>query len=110
MIRHPELMSGTGRACAVMIRGCNGRAAVKAGAEGFFAAWIPEKALGVALKIDDGAARASETAIAAVLDRLDLLGPDPKAQALLRAPVLNTRGATVGERRPASALATIRLT
>jgi len=105
MIKHPELMSGTGRACAILIRACGGRAAVKTGAEGFFGAWLPAKGLGVAIKIDDGAARASETAMAAVLDQLGLLGDDSKARAILRAPVLNTRGATVGERRPAIALA-----
>jgi L-asparaginase II len=109
MIQHPELMSGTGRACATLIRACGGRAAVKAGAEGFYAAWIPAKGLGVAIKIDDGAGRAAETAIAAVLDQLDLLAPDPKARALLCAPVLNTRGTVVGERRPAAALASIKL-
>jgi len=104
MIKYPELMSGTGRACATLIRACNGQAAVKTGAEGFFGAWIPSKGLGVAIKIDDGAGRAAETAMAAVLARLGLLGIDPKARALLRAPVLNTRGATVGERRPTAAL------
>ncbi|MEJ1970709.1 MAG: asparaginase [Rhizomicrobium sp.] len=109
MIAHPELMSGTGRACATLIRSGGSRVAVKTGAEGFFGAWVPDMALGIALKIDDGAGRASETAIAAVLDALGLLGDDPKARALLRAPVLNTRGAAVGERRPAAALARIDL-
>src|SRR3569832_1445138 len=63
MIKHPELMSGTGRACATLIRACGGRAAVKTGAEGFFGARIPAMGLGVAIKIDDGAGRASETAM-----------------------------------------------
>jgi L-asparaginase II len=107
MIKHPELMSGTGRACAALIRACGGSASVKTGAEGFFSAWIPAMGLGIAIKIDDGAGRASETAMAAVLDQLGLLGNDPKARAILRAPVLNTRGATVGERRPSAALATL---
>jgi L-asparaginase II len=107
MIQYPELMSGTGRACATLIRACGGQAAVKTGAEGFFGAWIPARGLGIAIKIDDGAGRAAETAMAAVLDRLGLLNDDPKAREILRAPVLNTRGATVGERRPAAALATI---
>jgi L-asparaginase II len=109
MLRHPELMSGTGRACATLIRASGGRAAVKTGAEGFFAGWIPGMGLGVAIKIDDGAGRAAETAMAAVLDRLGLLGDNAKARAILRAPVLNTRSAVVGERRPAAALATIKL-
>jgi L-asparaginase II len=102
MIAHPELISGTGRTCAILMRATQGRAAVKTGAEGFFAGMIPEHGLGIALKIDDGATRASETTMAAILDKLGLLNG---AQEILRAPVLNTRGAVVGERRIAEALA-----
>jgi L-asparaginase II len=109
MVKHPELMSGTGRACAILIRSSSGRAAVKTGAEGFFGGWIPEEGLGIAVKIDDGAGRAAETVIAAILDRLGLLGDDAKARAILRAPVLNTVGDIVGERRPAPALAELKL-
>ncbi|MEI9887911.1 MAG: asparaginase [Rhizomicrobium sp.] len=107
MIAHPELMSGTGRVCARLIRASGGRAAVKTGAEGFFGGWIPDLGLGIAIKIDDGAGRAAETAIAAVLERLSLLGE--AAQDILRAPILNTRGTAVGERRPAAALASLRV-
>jgi len=107
MIKHPELMSGTGRACATLSRASAGAAAVKTGAEGFFGGWIPGRGLGIAIKIDDGAGRASETVIAAVLDKLGLLGASAKG--LLRAPGLNTRGTTVGERRPASALIALRI-
>lgn len=103
MIAYPELVSGTGRTCAILMRSAQGRAAVKIGAEGFYAAMIPELGLGVALKIDDGAGRAAETAMAAILDKLGVLGNDDAASALLRAPILNTRGAVVGERRPAPA-------
>ncbi len=105
MMLHPELVSGTGRVCATLMRAARGRAAVKTGAEGFFAAMLPELRLGVALKIDDGAGRAAETAMAALLDKLGLLGADDAAQAILRAPVLNTVGTAVGERRAAAALA-----
>ena len=107
MIKHPELMSGTGRACATLIRASGGCAAVKTGAEGFFGGWIPGAGLGIAIKIDDGAGRAAETVIAAVLDRLGLLGDG--ARGILRAPVLNTRGTVVGERRPAAALQALSL-
>ncbi|MEI9994065.1 MAG: asparaginase [Rhizomicrobium sp.] len=109
MARHPELMSGTDRACAILIRSSGGRAVVKTGAEGFFGGWIPELGLGIAIKIDDGAGRGAETVIAAVLEQLGLLGDAPQARALLRAPVTNTRGAVVGERRPAAALAAMRI-
>jgi len=45
-------------------------ALVKPGAEGVFCAILPKRGLGVALKIDDGAGRASEVAMASVLERL----------------------------------------
>jgi len=104
MTAHPELVSGTGRACAILMRSAKGRAAVKTGAEGFFAGIVPELGYGIALKIDDGAGRAAETAMAAMLARLGLLGGDEPAQGILRAPVLNTVGAVVGERRAAETL------
>lgn len=105
MTAHPELVSGTGRSCAILMRSTKGRAAVKIGAEGFYAGMVPEMGLGIVLKIDDGASRAAETAMAAILDRLGLLGNDQAAQELLNAPVTNTRDATVGMRRTAPALA-----
>jgi L-asparaginase II len=102
MMAHPELVGGTGRACTVLMRAAAGRAAVKIGAEGVYAGIVPERGLGIALKIDDGAARAAETTIAAILDKLGLV--DDGAREFLHAPVINTRGAIVGERRPAPAL------
>ena len=104
MIAHPELVSGTGRACAILMRAAQGRAAVKAGAEGFYAGIVPSMGIGIAIKVDDGAARGAETVIATVLDRLGLLSNDPSARALSRGPITNTRGDVVGERRPATAL------
>jgi L-asparaginase II len=102
MIAHPELVGGTGRACTGLIRTAAGRAAVKTGAEGVYAGIVPKRGLGIALKIDDGATRAAETAIAAILDKLGVLAGG--AREFLHAPILNTRGATVGERRQAPAL------
>ncbi|HWA90686.1 MAG TPA: asparaginase [Rhizomicrobium sp.] len=105
MMAQPELVSGTGRTCAILMRSAQGRAAVKTGAEGFFAGIVPELGLGIAIKIDDGAGRAADTVMAAMLSRYGMLGSDDAAQAILRAPVANTVGAVVGERRIASALA-----
>ena len=104
MTRHPELVAGTARVCTTFMRAAAGRVAVKTGAEGYFAGIIPGRGWGIALKIDDGAGRAAETAMAALLDALDLLAGHA-AQAILRAPILNTRNAVVGERRPSEALA-----
>jgi L-asparaginase II len=104
MAAHPELVSGTGRTCAILMRGTGGRAAVKTGAEGFFAGIVPELGLGIALKIDDGAGRAADTVMAAMLAKVGVLGGDDAAQKILRAPITNTVGAVVGERRVAEVL------
>ncbi|MBS0272825.1 MAG: hypothetical protein JSR55_00150, partial [Proteobacteria bacterium] len=40
-----------------------------------------------------------------ILDKLGLLSEDKDAHEIIRAPILNTRGKIVGERRPAPALA-----
>jgi L-asparaginase II len=104
MTAHPEFVSGTGRVCAILMRAGRGRFAVKTGAEGVYAGIVPERGLGIALKIDDGASRASQTAIAALLEKMGLIHGDDAAHALAHAPVTNTRDMVVGERRPAAAL------
>ncbi len=107
MSTYPELVSGTGRACAVLMRAGRGRVTVKTGAEGVYAGIVPELGLGIALKIDDGAGRASETVIAALLEKLGLLHGDAAATALIRQPITNTRNAVAGEQRPAAVLANL---
>ena len=72
---------------------------MKTGAEGVFVAILPAFGLGVALKIDDGAGRAAETAIAGLLIGLGALPDEGAAQNLAQAPVLDTRGRNVGCRR-----------
>jgi L-asparaginase II len=103
---HPALVSGTGRACADLIEGATGATVVKTGAEGVFTAVLPDHGLGVALKIEDGATRAAETAMAKVLVLLKAASEgEPKIAKHLRAKVRNWRGEEVGERRPSAALA-----
>ncbi len=103
MMTHPELVAGTGRSCTALMRAAGGKAAVKIGAEGVYAAMLPQSGLGVALKIDDGASRAAESAIATLLEKLRILDP---SMGLSHKPVSNTRGVAVGETRPADALNT----
>jgi L-asparaginase II len=106
--RHPLLVSGSGRACADLIEGSIGRTVVKTGAEGVFTAVLPERGLGIALKIDDGATRAAETATAHLLALLGAARADePRIAKHLRPSVRNWRGDIVGERRVTSALATL---
>lgn len=105
MVRHPELVAGEGRACTALMRAMSGRVAVKTGAEGVFVAILPEQRLGVALKIVDGATRASECAIAAILTGLGALeAGHPVARQVMTVPLRNRRGLAVGEIRPAPGL------
>ena len=85
MTRHPELVGGTGRACTLLMQQ-SPTIAVKMGAEGVFVAILPSLGLGVALKIDDGAGRAAETAIAGVLIGLGALRDEGAAEKLAQAP------------------------
>jgi L-asparaginase II len=98
---HPELIAGTGRCCTLLMRQ-NPDLVVKTGAEGVYVAILPSLGLGATLKIDDGATRASETAIAALLIALGVLPDEGAAASLAHAPVRNTRKVQVGERRMAA--------
>jgi L-asparaginase II len=66
----PWLMAGTGFADTKLIEAGKGKVFVKGGAEGVHCGAIPSLGLGIALKCDDGNARASDVMIAAVLARL----------------------------------------
>jgi L-asparaginase II len=105
MMQHPELVAGENRACTDLMRAAKGRVALKTGAEAYFIAIIPDQKLGVALKIVDGATRASECAITAILVDLGVLdAADPMVQKYLNAPVTNWRGLHCGTVKPADGL------
>jgi L-asparaginase II len=106
MRTYPELVAGEGRACTELMRAMNGRVALKTGAEAFFIAIVPEKKIGIALKIVDGSTRGAECAIAAILLRLGLLDPKhPATLKRLNAPILNFAGETTGHIRAGAAFA-----
>jgi L-asparaginase II len=102
----PFYVAGTDRADTRLMQAAPGRIFVKVGAEGVYCAAVPELGLGIALKCDDGAGRAAEVTIAAVLG--DLFRDDHEVAGLLREqanPVLrNWNGMTVGSLRPTEAL------
>jgi L-asparaginase II len=105
MITYPELVAGENRACTELMRAMNHKVAIKTGAEGVFVAIIPEKRVGVALKIVDGATRASEAAITTILVNLGVLDPaHPAAQARMSPQILSRRNLVAGQIKPASAL------
>ena len=105
MKAHPFLIAGEGRACTRLTESLPDEAVVKMGADGVFTAILPAQGLGLALKMDDGSNRAAETALAAILQRLDAVaGAEVLVESLRRAPILNSRSEPVGEIRPSDAL------
>ena len=82
------------------------RAMVKTGAEGVFCGALPEQGLGIALKCEDGATRAAEVAMAAIIARF--LGTSAEEGAALerfvRPTLRNWNRIEVGALRPAEAL------
>lgn len=98
MATAPFMVAGSNRFCTEVMRVTGSDAIVKTGAEGFYTAALPIKGLGVALKIDDGAGRAAEVAMGAVLRYLEILN-DSAIQSLaeqLEPPVQNWAGTPVG--------------
>jgi L-asparaginase II len=100
---HPFLVAGTGRFDTQAMTLLRPSAITKTGAEGVFCAALPELGLGLAVKADDGATRAAEVMIAALISRF-IETPEGFA-ALARPKLANWRGAEVGEIRAAGVLA-----
>jgi L-asparaginase II len=102
MRAHPLLVAGTGRLCTALMRHAPDVVA-KTGAEGVFLASVPSRGLGVALKAEDGASRAAEVALLALLDHLGTIPPDARAALgpFARPKLRDFNGNEVGEVRPA---------
>src|SRR5438128_2424872 len=96
MLRHPDLIAGSGRPCTEMMQAHPGRVITKVGAEGVYCAVLLQQGLGVALKVADGHGVAAALALAAVLEELGL---KPRPASLVARPNVNTRNETVGELR-----------
>ncbi len=100
----PVLVAGEGRFDTAVMRALAPNCFVKGGAEGVHCAALPELGLGIALKIDDGAKRGTEYALATVLAALL-----PEARAALRdriaGEIETLRGARAGRIAPSVALA-----
>ena len=102
---HPWHVAGTGSFCTEIMTRFGARAFVKTGAEGVYCASLPERGLGIAVKCDDGAGRAAEVAMAALLARFLPLDADRVALESFIRPVLrNWNGIAVGGMRPTQAL------
>jgi L-asparaginase II len=101
MWAHPTLVAGAGRSCTTYLAAAPRRLLVKVGAEGVYCAALPERGLGVAVKVASGDGRAAHVALSKTLRQLDerLGGPPLPHDAwatLAEVPVKDTRGDVVG--------------
>lgn len=91
----PWFVAGSGRFCTTVMQSFEGRVFLKEGAEGVYCGAIPASGVGIALKIQDGAKRAAECAVAHLLSKLV-----PDAPTMLddhrNRPMTNWRGTAVG--------------
>jgi L-asparaginase II len=90
MISHPNLVAGPGRFDTLTMDQGSGNFVIKTGAEGVYACILPSLGLGVALKIEDGAKRAAEISMAAILNYLNVLKDLPES------PIFNPAKEKVG--------------
>jgi len=104
---HPMTIGGTGRFDTQIMTVLGPRALTKAGAEGAYCAALPKRGLGLAVKVDDGAARAAQIMIAALLARFGEFDDETQARlAQFTSPRLtNWNGMEVAFLRPAGPLA-----
>jgi L-asparaginase II len=102
----PWVVAGTGRFCTDIMELFGERAFVKTGAEGVYCGALPRQGLGIAIKCDDGAARAAQAVMAATIARFLPLGAAERAAlAPLTQPVLrNWNGFEVGAIRVTAAI------
>jgi len=102
MLRHPDLVSGTARVDLALAGTGGGDWIAKAGADGVQAIGVRSRALGIAVRIADGNARALDAVTAEVLYQIGLLA-DPAHSPLARSfrpSLTNYQGLVVGSLRP----------
>jgi L-asparaginase II len=101
ILDHPRHIAGDGRIDTIIMEALPGRVFAKAGSEGGYALGLTEGGLGVALKIEDGALRALNPAVVALLEQLDLLTPEARKDLAPygQTPILNHRKEEVGQIR-----------
>ncbi len=95
VMAHPELVAGETRACTELMRAAPG-VALKTGAEAVYTAIVPSRGFGVAVKMTDGAFRASEAVISALLIRMGLLNSQHPAAQTRLGPIKNWDGLVTG--------------
>lgn len=99
----PLYIAGHGSVVSELNEATKGKVLAKTGAEGIIIAALPERGLGVAVKIADGSERARSVALLAILEHIGALSDEEKhkLQRHISPTIVNSRGLVVGEIRPA---------
>lgn len=95
----PDHLSGRGSATGKIVRATQGQVLLKGGAEGYVVGFVPDRGLGIAVKLADGAARAKMGVFAALLGRLGLLDGAEALAAAVEGDIRDSNGQPVGEIR-----------
>jgi L-asparaginase II len=107
MTAHPENVAGSGHFVTDLMALSDGRVVAKSGAEGLICLAVPERELGIAIRVLDGSFRTHPDVTIAALAQLGILDGATREAILARhSPELrNHNGRLVGEIRPVLQLA-----
>jgi L-asparaginase II len=102
MIAHPENVAGHGQFVTDLMALSDGHIAAKSGAEGLICLAVPDRGLGIAIRVMDGSFRTHAPVTVATLEQLGILDAATRDAILeSHSPQLrNHNGRLVGEIRP----------
>lgn len=103
MTMYPEYVAGKGRLDTVLMKRFGTRVICKVGAEGVYCAGLIGKSTGIAIKIEDGAIRATTPALLETLLQLGVL-EDEEVEGMRefwKPSLFNNKAEVIGEIRPA---------
>jgi L-asparaginase II len=102
----PWHVAGTGRFCTEIMQLFGARVFLKTGAEGVYCGALPEEGLGIALKCDDGASRAAQAVMAAIIARFLPLNDAERAalERFVHPTLRNWNGFEIGALRVTAAI------
>jgi len=90
VVKHPFMVAGTERYCTDMMTVLGDKVFLKTGAEGVYVAAIPSLKLAIAIKCEDGATRAAESAMTTLLDHVGITkGISDESLSRFRRPIIS---------------------
>jgi len=95
----PEMVGGTDRLCTSVIKTTNGKIFAKVGADGVYAAFNVNRMEALAMKVEDGSAKAVQIAFVMAMEKIGWLNPSEFSllEKYWKLPVKNSLGNVVGE-------------